>query len=475
MSNHTANRNALFSSGGGGGGGAGRGGARAAAGGAPPAARAPAARAPAARAAAPPDAASTVAKPPAIPPAIAERARKEAEENWQAGLKFTVKGKGFKPFWSADPTRAAPLFAKAANSFKAAGDNDMAVSMFVEASTCQIKTQAFASAAMNLGTAAKLAGSLGKSDEAISLWKQAASAWLSSMDSQRAAEYLVQAAKVAATASSADACAAQWADACDLIVARDTLELGGGACGSEILQQALNWSVSQQRLAEALELLPRYCVALKARDQPGTLFKAYLSQTVLELALGDVVRADRTYLEHLQDDRYLHADEAQLAGDLVQAFKQNDATLLDKTIRDHRLTFLDNPVTRVAKGLVLSSEFDFELDLGDIDSSDVLQSGATERADAAAPSEPVTVVSPPTACGVVVGAGDAARPGLREDAAPTPPPGDIADVAAPAASPSREPCDNTVPSASIPLEDAADSSPVVNTEEADDDDEIDLT
>ena len=174
-----------------------------------------------------------------------------------------------------------------------------------------------------------------------------------------AAEYLVQGAKYADTFDQ-NSSARMWSAACDLIVSQ-TGEISGSVLGGEILQAARDWFLKAGRVSDALELAVRHIVVLKHHEQRASLHKAYCAQTILELTIGDVVRADRSYLEHLQDSQYLHADEAAIAEDLIRSFKMNDAELLEKTLANHRVTFLDPPITQLAKALALTSDFDVDL------------------------------------------------------------------------------------------------------------------
>ena len=322
----------------------------------------------------------TRAAPTSIPPAVSARARADAEELRTEATKLVKKGKGFKLFWSPDPDRAAPIFAKAAHKFKAAGMDDEAKACFTESASCQLaaKPPAFASAAMNLSAAAKIA----QGEEAVSLWEQGSSALIGAMDSQRAADFLVQGAKHASTFD-LDTSARLYNAACDLIVAPQTGEIGGSVLGGEIIQAARDWFLNNGRLRDALGLAARHIVVLKHHEQRTSLHKAYCAQTILELGIGDVVRADRSYLDHLQDTEYLRADEAQIAEDLIRSFKMNDPALLETTLANHKLTFLDPPIVQLARSLAIQHDFAVEVPTAE-DSSKTAQSSVGDASTLAA-------------------------------------------------------------------------------------------
>eukprot|EP01083_Nonionella_stella_P296608 1007598_1 len=66
-----------------------------------------------------------------------------------------------------------------------------------------------------------------------------------------------------------------------------------------------------------------------------SLSRAYCIETILTLAIGDVVAADQWFLQvHLQNNMYLSSRECKLAEDLIRAIKMRDLDDLE-TARDH--------------------------------------------------------------------------------------------------------------------------------------------
>jgi hypothetical protein len=61
-----------------------------------------------------------------------------------------------------------------------------------------------------------------------------------------------------------------------------------------------------------------------------TLARAYCIETVIALALGDVVAADRQFMHHIQNTAYLSARECELSEDLLRAIKVMDYDLLEE-------------------------------------------------------------------------------------------------------------------------------------------------
>jgi len=61
-----------------------------------------------------------------------------------------------------------------------------------------------------------------------------------------------------------------------------------------------------------------------------TLARAYCIETVLSLALGDVVAADQQFMHHIQNTAYLSTRECELSEDLIRAIKVMDYDLLEE-------------------------------------------------------------------------------------------------------------------------------------------------
>lgn len=76
-----------------------------------------------------------------------------------------------------------------------------------------------------------------------------------------------------------------------------------------------------------------------------SLSRAYCIETILTLALGDVVAADKNFMEvHLQNNNYLSSRECKLAEDLIRAIKSRNIEDLDgaRDIRGENRTAISN-------------------------------------------------------------------------------------------------------------------------------------
>jgi hypothetical protein len=61
-----------------------------------------------------------------------------------------------------------------------------------------------------------------------------------------------------------------------------------------------------------------------------SLARAYCVETVISLALGDVVAADQQFMHHIQNTAYLSSRECELSEDLIRAIKSMDYDLLEE-------------------------------------------------------------------------------------------------------------------------------------------------
>merc|ERR1711862_748303 len=96
---------------------------------------------------------------------------------------------------------------------------------------------------------------------------------------------------------------------------------------------------------------------LEIQDASISLHRAYLTETILQLVLKDIVGADKTFLEiHLQKNSYLSSRECKLAEDLIRAVKSMDTNALDSAKIENRsaLANLDPTVRLLVMNLRLS-------------------------------------------------------------------------------------------------------------------------
>jgi len=88
-----------------------------------------------------------------------------------------------------------------------------------------------------------------------------------------------------------------------------------------------------------------------------SLSRAFLNETILQLAMNDIVAAETTFMEvHLQINSYLSARECKLAEDLIRAMKTMDYDALEnaKLENRHALANLDQTLRNLVMNMQIS-------------------------------------------------------------------------------------------------------------------------
>jgi tetratricopeptide (TPR) repeat protein len=288
-----------------------------------------------------------------------------------------------------DPLAGSTYYKRAADCYKAAGEVDLERYFRVSSAQCNAQVGAWASAAAEYTAAADLAMMLivpqdGSSDpdgrpseqncqDASNYHKQAAEAWTNQGDLAKAAQSQLHAA-LCLNASSrgtllSPSSLAMMEEAVEAHVP-DVLnpfaryrQTGHSAfldpksdCGDETLdnpspqtlamakEHLVNRSYAHEPLQKLVSLLAGYgeyasalyasgAVSVLLTDGISTLSlsRAYVVETILQLAMGDPVAAEQTFLNrHCNSRSYLSSREAQLAEELTQTIKRRDLEGLEE-------------------------------------------------------------------------------------------------------------------------------------------------
>lgn len=92
----------------------------------------------------------------------------------------------------------------------------------------------------------------------------------------------------------------------------------------------------------------------EAFGSESSMCKMMLTITFLELHMGDVVRAENTFLNvHLNNSFYTKSKECEVADLYVMAFKRQDITKLDEAKSHVQINYLDKEIQVIAKNLSL--------------------------------------------------------------------------------------------------------------------------
>ena len=310
---------------------------------------------------------------------------KEAEEYRLKAKKAMTRG----IFSSPDPIAAGNYYKRAADAYKACGENRLERLHRIASADCQMGQDAYATAATEFMRAAELAAvsdepAEKREKEVYKVYTDASEAWRQANELGRAGDCLMRAAfglllgsdeemevegveggrKLMAMNKRAlkaieeaievhvpdllnryasyrqtgtSAYVDPDADPNDATVKSATMELAR--------HNMVKTSYAHETVYKACFNLIKYgeypsalyaagaATALIGADGFATisLSRAFAAETVLCLALGDVVAADKYFLEvHLQKDSYLSSRECKLSEDLIRAIKDMDGEALEE-------------------------------------------------------------------------------------------------------------------------------------------------
>jgi tetratricopeptide (TPR) repeat protein len=278
---------------------------------------------------------------------------KEAEQ-WRVKAVKTLKTSLFGN-WQPDYLSAAPYFDKAASLYKAAGAEEQAKAAYVKSAECNEKTSTYAAAAMAYRNAAQIAKVEEEEEAAGELLAREADMWVLQGDVGRAADSLIKAG-----VQVEDACPKQAVAYCLQGVSllapgqRESVDLRSAPLASDVLSRSLNLCLRNEQVHPALDISDKAGRVLRAQGLTSSLYKMYCTTTVLQLYIGDVVAADKTFMEvHLQDSGYIRSVECECAENLLSAAKGMSRTALEGAVHALSRAYLDNSVLKFARRLTV--------------------------------------------------------------------------------------------------------------------------
>jgi len=340
---------------------------------------------------------------------------KEAEEYRKKAKKALTK----TLFSSPDPIAGSMFYHRAAEAYKVCGENRLERLHRIASADCQLGHGAFATAAQEYMRAAELSEVSDetkgrKRAECTKLYRDAAHAWKETGESGRAAECMLKSAFSLLIGKDDDE------DEDEIIAGQRIKKIDNDALkgieaaveshvpdplnrykefrqtgvsdfvnpdttGEEdeedeeaLMEICRNHMITKSYAHETVFLAVQklvefgeYKSALYAAGAVTTLLeydgfatislsRAFCVETILALAMGDVVTADKFFLQvHLQKNHYLSSRECKLSEDLIRAVKMRDVDALD-IARDPNgenrsgLANLDAGIRRLVLGLRIS-------------------------------------------------------------------------------------------------------------------------
>jgi len=315
---------------------------------------------------------------------------KEAEDYRKKAKKAMEQGIFSKP----DPLTAASYYRKASELYKQCGENRLERLHRIACADCQRGEESYASAAMEYTRAAELSEISDETvnrrrNEVYQLHKNAAEAWMAKNEKAKAGLSYVNAACGLLIGTEDESSIGLVMDRKALAALEEGVELhvpdslnrfasfrqtGTSAYANTPVSLAKEHIVTAPYAHETLfKILTKllqftehksalYTTGaatklLEIQDASISLHRAYLTETILQLTLKDVIGADKTFLEvHLQKNSYLSSRECKLAEDLIRAVKSMDCNELDTAKLENRsaLANLDPSVRLLVMNLRLS-------------------------------------------------------------------------------------------------------------------------
>ena len=322
---------------------------------------------------------------------------KEAEKFRDSAVACMQKGIFTRP----DPLTAANFYNRAADIYGQCGEARLERLHRVAAADCQMGSGSYPSAAMDYSKAAELALT---SDETLErrrkeghkLWADASKAWTNAGETSKAATALVQAALAMVlddeTTYMDKAALTAMEEAVEVFVP-DVLNPFGRhrATGKSLYSEQTHHTPSPETMALAREhaikapyaheqvqqlivILTKYGEYASALYATGaasymlendgistlTLSRSYIRETILQLAMGDPVAAEQSFLNrHVQHDHYLHARECKLAEELFRSILNRDEVSLEDARSPTggnraAMSALDAPLRQLVQNLRIS-------------------------------------------------------------------------------------------------------------------------
>lgn len=280
----------------------------------------------------------------------------EAKQHLDKATEF-LKTSVFK--WSPDHLAAAPYFEKSAGCYAAAGENDLAKQMYLQAANSQQAADTNAAAAVTICKAAQISNSQGNKEECADLYEKAAASWASNGEIDKAGDCFIKAAKAVEDCNSARAWKCYKA-ASDILFPENTPKERLGSLHPmtvEAVKDALKFLLKSHLIKEALQFIGRVIPLYEAQGYESAMCKAMLTQTILQLEDGDIVKTDQVYLqEHLSNTVYIRSTECRCAELFINAYKSYDSELLEIAQASKDMHFQDHEVQQLARGLSLTSQ-----------------------------------------------------------------------------------------------------------------------
>ena len=294
----------------------------------------------------------------------------EATEWSEKGMKF-LKTSVFQ--WEPDHLAAAPCFEKSASAYKAAGEDELARKLLLQSAISCEKSNTLSSGALALVKASEIAKSQGNIDYCIQDLEKAAELYGIDGKIDNCADIYFKIGKVLQGNKQYEKdnkVLPYFYKAINLLCPEDTPKQNLDKVNINVLEMFRNtftYLLHNDKYEEALNFAKdRMVDVLVALEMEPTICKTMATITLLQLTLGDVVAADRTFLDYLGNNMYIKSKECRLAESFLMAMKNYNIEMLDSAQASEDLFLLEKDAIVIAKGLSVMGENNFEVPDNDV-------------------------------------------------------------------------------------------------------------
>ena len=181
--------------------------------------------------------------------------------------------------WTPDHLAAAPLFNNSADCYKAAGEYDMAQTMYLKCADSNEKLDSYAASAVALMQAAKIAEFLNNFSGAADIYSRSSLAWGYYGDLTKAADSLVKAAKVLEDKDDEHSLTL-YMKACDMLYSLDTPKdrlQGVPPQALDVFRDSFKFLLKMDKIDEAIVLGGRMVLLFQAFGSESSMSKMMIS------------------------------------------------------------------------------------------------------------------------------------------------------------------------------------------------------
>lgn len=248
--------------------------------------------------------------------------------------------------FAAEWERATPLYEKAAQLFRQAGDYGMAKQCLEKAAMGQERQRSGWHAAKNMEKAGEIAKEMGIWDDVEECYSRAAEYYNGEGRHTAAADALAKGAR-ALEEKRPEVAAKMYQQAVEWME-----ESGKDALAGDVFRQAISHLIKTQKWGDAVRLLMRFAASCDACGARSSQCKAYLGAVVVWLYGQDAKQAWMTYQDALEVETFASSDEAFAAEALFDAYRTGDPEAVVKLVKKNQtLSNLDNQIARLCKKL----------------------------------------------------------------------------------------------------------------------------